>query len=328
MFVLDAHGGYLTSLAFSPDAGTLYAAHTGSGIHVWNLADRTSVPFQIPDAKPNFGMFHVVPGGRWAHGYINWQPHLHRARGVLGFLLLDLTSGTIHECHTNRHACGVAVTSDGAHLLSLEDPTPDKERPRAPSTSLYRLYCRAVTGAGPQYVWHRDYPMRVVAGMVAALGPDRCVEYEVGMPASERPGKRITIRHMAGGEAERVLPLPDQRFDQLLASPDGTKLVARCGTELLVWDPTDWDKPPATVKGMRKGSMYAPAACFHPSAPYLLLANDGPSVLVFDTTTWKQVRKWKWDAGGVLRTVTVSADGTLAAAGGTRGTVVVWDLDL
>jgi WD40 repeat protein len=73
--------------------------------------------------------------------------------------------------------------------------------------------------------------------------------------------------------------------------------------------------------------MTAPAACFHPSAPYLLLANGGPSVIVFDTT-WKPVRKWKWDTGGVLRTVAVSPDGSLAAAGGPRGVVVVWDLDL
>jgi hypothetical protein len=50
-------------------------------------------------------------------------------------------------------------------------------------------------------------------------------------------------------------------------------------------------------------------------------------VLVYDTTTWKQVRKWQWGAG-TLRAVAVSADGALAAAAGPRGTVVVWDLDL
>jgi WD40 repeat protein len=74
--------------------------------------------------------------------------------------------------------------------------------------------------------------------------------------------------------------------------------------------------------------MVGPGACFHPSQPYLLLANGGPSVIVFDTTTWKPVRKWKWDTGGTLRAVAIAPDGTLAAAGGPRGIAVVWDLDL
>ena len=49
--------------------------------------------------------------------------------------------------------------------------------------------------------------------------------------------------------------------------------------------------------------------------------------LIVSTTTWKQVRKWKWDIGA-LRVIGVSPDGTLAAAGGPTGKIVVWDLDL
>jgi hypothetical protein len=140
--------------------------------------------------------------------------------------------------------------------------------------------------------------------------------------------RRIVIRSAADGAVEHTLDVPDWFADQLLGSADGTKLILRQGTALLAWDATDWNKPPVTVEGKNKGSMYLPAACFHPSAPFLLMANGGPSVLVFDTVTWKPVRKWNWRTGGVLRALAISSDGTLAAAGGPRGTVVVWDLDL
>jgi hypothetical protein len=96
---------------------------------------------------------------------------------------------------------------------------------------------------------------------------------------------------------------------------------------LWVYDTADWIRPPVVVPGTDKKLLDERAAAFHPSGRYLLLANNGPSVLVYDTATWKEVRKWKWDAG-TLRTVGISPDGTLAAAAGPHGAVVVWDLDL
>src|SRR5262249_33652414 len=121
---------------------------------------------------------------------------------------------------------------------------------------------------------------------------------------------------------------PQPYLEQLLVSPDGSRVVVRRGTALWVLDADGGEKVPRAVEGKYAKFMGERAACFHPSAPYLLLANNGPSVLVYDTTTWQQVRKWKWDAGGVLRTVAISRDGALAAAAGPRGAIVVWDLDL
>lgn len=329
MFVLDSRdGGHVMSLAFAPDPGTLYVSRCGRVVHVWNLPDRAMREFQIPDTT-TFAEFELAPGGRWAHGYSNWQPRLQRERGeAICYFVVDLATGATYPFQTNRHPCGAAATPEGSRLLSIENLRGDKIRPQAPNTCIYRVYGRAVTGTGLQYEWHRDFPVGTFAEMVAALGADRFAVLERRVLSDREHDKRITIRRTGEGEPERILDCPSWSFDQLLASPDGSKLVLRRGTELLVWDATDWEHPPVTVAGKPKGSMDPPAAAFTPSGEFLLLANGGPSVFVFEAATWKQVRKWKWDAGGVLRAVAVSPDGTLAAAGGTRGAVVVWDLDL
>jgi WD40 repeat protein len=138
---------------------------------------------------------------------------------------------------------------------------------------------------------------------------------------------RVTIRNADNGEPETELTGLHERFDQLLASPSGNWLVARTGTKLHVWDANDWNRPPRIVAGKHKHTMRFPLAAFHPSGRYLLLADNTSSIIAFDTTTWNEARKWNWNAGS-LHAVAVSSDGTLAAAGGLRGAVVVWDWDL
>jgi WD40 repeat protein len=320
MFVLDARPRAVTSLAFSPDSGTLFAAHRGGELHAWTLADRTSQPLSV-GGKQMAVAHALLPGGRWAFGGVRQD-----GRPLYGERLLDLRTGADYPftSHVDR---GVAISPDAGRIFAFQIAARDPDRPLLPGTSWLRLYCHTVTPGGLVYAWHADLPEGVIGWVVGALGPDRFAhdeETRTSTPAKQQ----IVIRSAVAGRVEHVIDTPDLFPDQLLGSPDGTQLVARKGTALLAWDATDWNKPPVAVEGKNKGSMYHPAACFHPSAPFLLMANGGPSVLVFDTTTWKPVRKWNWRTGGVLRTLAISSDGTLAAAGGPRGTVVVWDLDL
>jgi WD40 repeat protein len=50
-------------------------------------------------------------------------------------------------------------------------------------------------------------------------------------------------------------------------------------------------------------------------------------VKLSDTVTWKMVRAFDWDVGR-LRSIAFSPDGMLAATGGDKGKIVVWDVDL
>ena len=54
-------------------------------------------------------------------------------------------------------------------------------------------------------------------------------------------------------------------------------------------------------------------------------SNDA-TVKFYDTETWQMTQAFDWGIGR-LRSVAFSPDGMLAAAGGDKGKVVVWDVD-
>ncbi len=327
MFVLEGPKGAVSALAFTPDATGLYAAHGYTGTHAWNLADRTSVPVAIGAALV-VGLSALHPDGRWA--FALWDG---RARLPFTPHVIDLPNGTARPFNFVAHAAGaVGVTPDGSRLVTLGHSSFDTDRPAA--TACQRLYGWRMTDDGPEYEWHQDVSRRVFTFGLTALGADRFATAEMVAPVgqvsvsySPTHPAQVAVRRASDGAALAALDFPLGDIQQLLASPDGTKLVARHGTELRVWDATNWALPPRIVRGKYKSEMTPSAAAFIPSGHYLLLANGGPSVVVYDTRAWKEVRRWKWDSGA-LRAVAVSPDGTLAAAAGPRGTIVVWDLDL
>jgi WD40 repeat protein len=305
----------VASLAFGPDNSTLFAEHFYHpyGVRVWNLVDQTHRPL-MSGGRLVSGPFALHPGGRWAFGMIDRSasPPAAPARAF------DLVTGTAVPFYMAAWPGRQIGVSALGRIASAGYTSHDPERPTG--SGRQRLYNWALTDTGPECVWYRDLGPEVGAWLVGFVG-DRFVSATIhgNMP-------RLEV-HGPTGEIEATLDVRQFPPQQMLASPDGRWLVYRLGTELRVWDATDWNKPPIEVAGKLKQTMLAAAACFHPSAPFLLMANDGPSVLVFDTTTWKQVRKWKWSEGA-LRAVGVSPDGSLAAAAGPRGAIHVWDLDL
>jgi WD40 repeat protein len=50
-------------------------------------------------------------------------------------------------------------------------------------------------------------------------------------------------------------------------------------------------------------------------------------VKLYDTNTWELAHTLTWKVGR-MRSIAFSPDGALAAAGGDKGQVVVWDVDV
>ena len=65
---------------------------------------------------------------------------------------------------------------------------------------------------------------------------------------------------------------------------------------------------------------------YHPSGRQLYATSNDQTVHLFDTATWERSGRFTWRLG-MLKAVAVSPDGTLAAAGGDRGDIVIWDVD-
>jgi hypothetical protein len=323
MLILKGPKEPVQALVFAPDAATLFAVHSRIGVHAWNLADRTCAALDI-DGRRVHGEFAVHADGRWAFG-------TQRGGVIPHCRVLDL--GTKRSRASNfigvvgQH---IAFAPGGQFAVTVGHTTYET---RAPAIPTYRLYGWKLTAAGPRAAWHRDIPKEADTQRVAYLTDDTLVTVDhiphgPNLAGHQPTIPRLALRSVADGAPRKTFESPQPFLEQLLAAPDGSRVVVRRGTALWVWESGDWGKPPRAVEGKYAKFMRERAACFHPFAPYLLLANNGPSVLVYDTATWNSVRKWKWDAGGVLRAVAVSRDGTLAAAAGTRGVVVVWDLDL
>jgi len=135
---------------------------------------------------------------------------------------------------------------------------------------------------------------------------------------------RLELRSAADGRREKTGPYPYSYASPLTFSPDGGQLVAVRDMTLLVWPVPGLGEPRGVRNDTRK---HFTAAAYHPSGRYLFATSNDATVHVFDAAGWERVGRFTWNVGR-LRSVAVSPDGSLAAAGGDKGEVVVWDVDL
>jgi hypothetical protein len=319
MLILNGSQDPVQALVFGPDATKLYAVHQRAGVHVWNLADHTGNWLTI-DETPVLGHFLIHPNGRWAFGQ-----HRSVRRSSCAIDLNGPHAKPLNCVNGSDHR---ALSPDGRLLVTVGFAKETRTVAHG-----FGLFGWKMTAAGPRQAWVVKPPDDGLPWTVAFVDnatfvtEDRIPEKYSKPHKGHRPTHRLAVRSAVDGEVIAALDSPYEgyEFRHLFASPDGKQFVARLGTALRVYDPTNWQKPPIVVAG--KDANLLRAAAFHPSGRYLLGASDAPSVTAFDTTTWEPVRKWNWKSG-VLRTVAVAPDGALAAAAGPRGSIVLWDLDL
>ena len=327
MLMLQGPDHPVEALTFSPDATTLYAVQGHHGIRTWNITDRTATRAEC-EGQLLVEQFVFHPGGRWAFSATahTTSPTYNTAR------IIDLSTGTMRPFNfTGNVRDNIACLPDGSRLITIGSTAFEPGRLTPAYRARTRLYGWTMTATGPEQAWHYIVPAREIMRFVVALDRQFAIAEMTALPGYTYDNPmwsiRLTICRATTGACVTELAYPHQQIQQLLASPTGELLVARDGTELHVWTALNWSAPPVVVAGAHDHAMEPSAACFHPSGRYLLLANNNPSVTAFDTSTWAPVQTWRWDAGA-LRSTAVSPDGSLAAAGSSRGVVVVWDLDL
>jgi WD40 repeat protein len=328
MLILEGPKDPVQSLAFSPDNLTLYASHLVSGVLTWDLATRTFSGLDVDGVRAIgsvrvYEEFALHPGGRWAFGRCR-QPNRSISSTENTARAIDLENAIAWSFYFSAPRQGIAVSPCGSRITTIGHAMFDRERLSWPSVC--RLYGWTLSEEGLKYVWHRDCPDNPEA--IVHLGENLFVTADTtfGAGSGSASPPQLTVRWAETGLPQQAIAFAHQG-EQLLASPDGRQFIARRGTTLHAWDTTDWTKPPTVVQGKLAKRLEPRAAAYHPSSRYLLLAKDSPAVIAFDTLRWKKIQAWNWKVG-TLRAVTVSPDGTLAAAGSPRGTVVVWDLDL
>jgi WD40 repeat protein len=135
---------------------------------------------------------------------------------------------------------------------------------------------------------------------------------------------QLVIRSVSTGEVLAVTSIEGRETPILAIAPGGARLVVAVLGSLFVF-PTDDLTQRRHIKN--DGRKHFTDIAFHPSGKYLAATNNDTTVKLYDTTTWEVARTFTWDIGR-MRSFAFSPDGTLAAAGGDKGKVVVWDVDL
>jgi WD40 repeat protein len=162
-------------------------------------------------------------------------------------------------------------------------------------------------------------PGQELSGWELAATADRIFTWE---GTHWQQPRRLVARSALTGKVQFETPGPTTWLAGLAAPSDGSLVVGFNASSLYAW------RPGEKVEKVRTGTRtHYRRVAFHPDGRHLLAGNNDTTARLIDTHTWEVVRQYTWDIGS-LNAVAISPDGALAAAGGQKGRVVVWDLDL
>jgi WD40 repeat protein len=307
MRVLRAGPGYVLGLTFSPDARALAGYVQGRGVFLWNLDAGSSPVCLDPRAPDRAKDLYFTPDGRgvsWLD-YDGWKIYDRDARRV------------------TRHR----LSDPGQIFRLIPGPGGDRVYTQHSFPELAIVGWR-VAGGGWEREWEVPTRQLAVEGLAVAPGGDKLAVLTRSAADRKWGDKQpaLELRSAVSGRVLETAPYPYKCAGPgpLVFSPDGRHVVGLHHMTVVVWAAGDSSDPVQVRDTSRKHFM---AAAFDPSGCYLFAARFDGTVHVFDATGWGCRVRYDWGIGP-LRAVAVSPDGTLAAAGGERGEVVVWDVDL
>jgi WD40 repeat protein len=305
MQVLTSADGIVTELAFAPNGQALAATVSGQVPFLWDIPATTA-----PKALAEYRAF-----GKSTTDTLTFSPDSSVVGWVVNHQRWEYERDTGEEREVQLVEGDEMVNSqalsgpDGHLIIRTVDPQVG-----------FRIRCFIPDGGGS---WEERWvvgPDEITRGVLIASGGERFCNWEEFL-AKDRPPK-LVLRSSMTGMVRESTKVPTGIVYGLTAKSDGSEVVAFKDSALVVWQPGT--KPQLLRTGTRT---HFRAVRYHPTGKYLFAANNDASIRVFDTSSWSIVKEYTWNIGK-LSSVAVSPDGTLAAAGGEHGQVVVWDLDL
>jgi WD40 repeat protein len=305
MQLLTAGRRNVGTLAFSPTGDALVAGAYGYSPMLWTLP-ATGDPVALQETPPfSSSSFTFFADGM----HLSWLTYQKR-------LEYDRASGTLHE---------VPLTPENESIVTQTICGPDSRL--IARTSLkggtYSIRAFATDGkSGWSPLWTVGPAENLGGGrMVGAIRGERFYSWEI--PRTGSPSeRRIVVRSSLTGEKIDETGVPARYIMGLAVHPDGSAIVTFKDSSLYFWEPGQ------KMQKVRTGTLrHYRSIAFHPDGRHLLAGNNDTTARLIDSQTWQIVRQYTWDIGR-LTAVAVSPDGTLAATGGAKGRVVVWDLDV
>jgi WD40 repeat protein len=308
MILLQGVSGRVDVLAFSPD-GRRLAAPCSRGVQLWDRISSGGRPTAILPVGLAGWSVEFTPDGRalLAVGKQAMLYDLERQRAVEVPLELDEGWG-VWGC----------VTPDGRAVLVAE---------RGVSLDPGRLFRRPLSDPTTSD-WSVEVPRPIQTRPVFLAGGKTFVSLEYW---TERRygrwtrGQAFSVRDAASGAVIRDARVKSESYQNVTASADAGLLASWWEGWVAVFRVEDLNAAPVLIRN--DGPKDFTGAAFHPSGRFLAATSNDNTVKLYDTQTWQLAHAFDWDVGR-LRSIAFSPDGMLAAAGGDRGKVVVWDFDL
>jgi WD40 repeat protein len=291
MLSLTGNRTEVMSLAFSPDGLVLAAA--GKAVTRWNLDTSTRLP-------------HLdVPA--WRCSRVLFTPDGTQLLGA-GSSLWAWDSAGIPTTITPRHIRSVSLAPAGDLLYGITSGT-SVARWRAPDWSALRSLPDIRRAA-----FTTSLAIAPDGGMIALL----CRTGHNG----RTPGSAVALLDARDGKEVARLLAPNVDLGCLAFAPAGGWLAAAYGPVVRVWDVAGqrevWKQKPA--------NHHVTALVFMTDGRHLLAAANDQTVRMFRSDDGILAATYTWEVGRVTA-LAVAGDGTRAAAGGSSGRVVMWDLD-
>jgi WD40 repeat protein len=306
MRVLNAELGRVTGLAFSPDGRALAAAVEDQGVFLWNL-ENNDLPQQLdPSTRRKTQTLYFSPDSR----AVGWA-------GSTGWKVFDRTRKRIAQLslEAGGKLTWISQTPDGSRVVSDHS---------FPESSL--IAWKSVDGGGWEQEWSvskADLGFHSTTVCPTGRRVATLARSATGRVRWETPF-RLQLRSGISGRVEASSAYSHNYPCALVFSPDGELLVGVHDMSLMIWPVPDLGEPRLVRNTSRQ---HFTSAVFHPTGRYLFASSNDTTVHVFDVYGWDRIARFTWKLGR-LRSVAVSPDGLLAAAGGDNGEVLVWDVDL
>jgi WD40 repeat protein len=306
--VLKAAAGEVRDLAFSPDGQALAATVKHHGVFLWNLTATNVAPVRLDTYDRDWDGLTFSADNR----AVAWL-----VSGVRRVYDRDLRRAMDEPFLASQPASELAQSADASRVIS-KHAFPD--------------HCLMAWRASEEG-WIRTWRVSTLELSVErmAISSDGGYLAILTRPALRNRWwdypLRVEIRDAATAAVRVTAEFPSLLPAQLHFSPDGRRLVGFKDMTLMAWtlpEGLDAVGPPQLIRNDNRKHFTAMAS--HPAGRHLYATSNDATVHIFDTATWERTERFRWQLGS-LKAVAVSPDGMLAAAGGDRGDVVVWDVD-
>jgi WD40 repeat protein len=289
MIVLKAHDGRVYDLRFSPDGRTLATAGGPPGVRVYDPAGGAERWVADPPATAAAAVRFTADGAL--------------------LVALEEAVPVVRDAATGAVLRRLPGT---AHLLDL-----------APGDRALLADVLTLVPVGPRWV-------DVRTGAELATWPPRNRD-RVGTRAACSPDGRHVANLTTAGLALHDAVTGAVKAEAgvvslsrtLAFAPDGRRLYHADGPHLIARYVGTLSE---AARG-KHGAKHPQDLAVTPDGRHVLTVSNDKTVVVWDAATCQPVRTYDWKIGK-LHAVAVSPDGTLAAAGGDTGKIVVWDVDI